>query len=381
MMAIEMKANLLAEGMTLSESFLTHYGPPFLEKRRAYGNPDPERMRAVTMPQELYVGAERLVVSVNIRPGSPWILDWRDGFGLQGPGLDWSPIDFPRRPQFYDAAMAEGAPVSRIITLYGGGALGLFIYGNCALVDMGKACHYCSIAPNHEAGVDFEKVISPAQVEASLRIALADASSSATQVMINGGNFPDRDKSFLYYVSICAAARRAIDASGKEIELHLIVFPPDDLALLEELQPLDLSVAMNCEVFTPELFEKYCPGKSAVASQAHLFAALKQAAQILDPGQVFSILVGGLEATEVTHDGMKMLADCGVTPVINVFHADPGTPLAAHPVPSASRIIALGEALQDVYSANTFMRPFYLDCGRNSLDTEASRFMFGRVGG
>jgi hypothetical protein len=376
--SIDLKAGLLADGMVLSEAFLNRYGPPYLEKRRAYGNPDPEAMRAITIPQEIYLGADRLVTSVNVRPSSRWTLDWSNGFGCRGPGVDWAPIDFPRRPLFYDAETAAGDPVSRIITLYGGGALGIFIYGNCALVDMGKACHYCSIAPNRTSGVDFEKVISADQVEQALRVALADEACGASQVMINGGNFPDTNKSFRYYLSICAAARRAIDASGRTIELHLIVFPPTDLELLDELRGLDLSVAMNCEVFTPELFARYCPGKTVVAGQAHLFAALRRAAQNLGEGRVFSIIVGGLEPTATTRAGMERLATDGVTPVINVFHADPGTPLASHPVPTADRILELGLALEDVYTANAFMRPFYLDCGRNSLDTEASRSLFSR---
>jgi hypothetical protein len=372
---VSLKAELLSNGLDLSAAFIEAYGPPYLEKRRAYGNPDPESVRELVLPQELYLLPERLIVSINIRPGSPWMLDWKGSFGIAGP-LGWIDIDFPRRPDFYDYRLDDGTRVSRLITLYGGGALGLFIYGNCALVDMGKACQYCSIAPNHRHAVDFEKVIRPEQVEESIYLALADRAAPISQVMLNGGNFPDPDRSFLYYCAIARAARRAIDRSGRDVELHLIVFPPRDLDLLAELRDIGIAVAMNSEVFTPELFDRFCPGKATVAGQEHLYAAMTKAAELLGDGMSYSIIVGGLDEPGALERGMFRLADAGVTPVINVFHADPGTPMEAHPVPAAPRILDMGQALQRVYARNPQMRPFYMDCGRNSLDTEAYRQMF-----
>jgi hypothetical protein len=370
-----LKAELLSAGMGLSQSFLDHYGPPYLEKRRAYGNPDPVAMREMVLPQELYLLPDRLVVSVNVRPGSPWTLDWRDGFGVSGP-WGWADIDFPRRPAFYDYVLEDGLRVSRVITLYGGGALGIFIYGNCALVDMGKACQYCSIAPNHSHDVDFEKVVRAQQVEESIFAALQDEEAPISQVMLNGGNFPDRDRSFNYYASMVEAARRGIARSGRPVDLHLIVFPPRDLGLFAGLRDLDVSIAMNSEVFSPELFARFCPGKDAVAGQRHLAEAMRRAALTLGEGKVYSIIVGGLDTAADLDRGMRQLADAGVTPIINVFHADPGTPMEKHPIPDPGAIMAMGAALQKVFEENEYMRPFYLDCGRNSLDTEAFKRLF-----
>lgn len=373
--AVELKAELLSSGLDLTDAFIDAYGPPYLEKRRAYGNPDPESLREFRLPQELYLLPDRLIVSINVRPGSPWVLDCRDGFGINGP-FGWIPIDFPRRPAFYDFRLSDDTRVSRMITLYGGGALGLFIYGNCALVDMSKACQYCSIAPNRQHDVDFEKVIRPDQVEESIYLALGDTEAPISQVMLNGGNFPDPDKSFLYYCEVTRAARRAIERSGREVELHLIVFPPNDLELVFELKQTGAAVAMNSEVFTPDLFDRFCPGKASVAGQRHMHAAMAKAAATLGEGMAYSIIVGGLDKPAALEHGMTRLADAGITPVINVFHADPGTPMETHPVPKPAAIMRMGQQLQRIYESNRYMRPFYLDCGRNSLDTEAYRRLF-----
>ncbi len=372
-----LKAELLAHGVCPTEEFLAVYGPPFLAKRRAYGNPDDLTFRDQSLPQELILLGVDLVCSVNARSESPWQLchSAADGYTVQR-GATSAPVSFPLTPSFYLAPLPDGRLARSVVTLYGGGSLGVFIHGSCSLVDMGKACHYCSIAPNRSREGEFPAVVSEELLREALKVALADGSCPASQVMLNGGNFRDPDRSFLYYAKLCRVANEAILESGREVELHLIVYPPADLDLLQELEGLNLSVAMNMEVFDPELFARYCPGKEAVLGQNHLLDALKGAVGVLGEGNVFSIIVGGLESQETMDTGMKQLAESGVIPVINVFHPDPETPLSDRKAPSSSRILEMGKSLQRIFTDYPFSRPFYQGCGRNSLDTEAFLQLF-----
>lgn len=375
---VALKAELLANGVRPTPAFLAAYGPPYLSKRRAYGNPDDLGIIGQRIPQEMYLLPERLICSVNVRSDSGWLLDWshEEGFFIRFDERT-TPISFPVTPGFYTALLEDGRPVRSVVTLYGGASLGIFVHGNCSLVDMGKACQYCSISPNRSREQEFPLVVTRELLSSALAVALADRTCHFSQVMINGGNFRDPDRSFLYYARLCQSARRALDEAGRDdIELHLIVYPPADLELLKELAGLNLSVAMNMEVFDPALFQRFCPGKNAVLGQLHALKALTRAAEILGAGNVFSILVGGLESQESMDQGMARLAGEGVIPVINVFHPDPETPLAMRPAPPASRILEMGRSLQAVFSETTFARPFYLGCGRNSLDTEAYYQMF-----
>lgn len=369
--AAALKAELLAQGVRPMEAFAASYGPPYLAKQRAYGNPDDLPFLGRSLPQEMVL-ADGLVCAVNLRSTSRWWLDGTpaSGFFLRS-GSFTAPVSFPRAPAFYDETLPDGRPVRSVVTLYGGGSLGVFARGSCSLVDMGKACQYCSISPNRNRETGFPEVVSEKLLRSALEAALADAACPASQVMINGGNFPDPDRGFLYYARLCAAAREVIDASGRDVELHLIVFPPARLDLLRELAGLNVAVAMNLEVFDSRLFEQICPGKTDVLGQAHILAALRRAVGVLGAGNVFSILVGGLEDQESLADGMARLAGEGIVPVINVFHPDPETPLAARPAPSAERILQMGRSLQEIFTQAPFARPFYWRCGRNSLDTEA----------
>ena len=371
---VEVKAELLHHGVTLSPAFASRYGAPYLAKRRAYGNADPREFRESVIPQEMFLLPTKLVCAVTIRPRSPWLLDWTDddGFAIcRVADGDRYPVDFPRTPAFYDRALSTGETVKNVVTLYGGASLGVFAYGRCRLVDIGKPCGYCSISQNRNLGVDFIDVVSETRIEEALSLALEDEACPITQVMVNGGNFPDQDKSFSHYARLARAAQRAVEASNRDVEVHLIVYPPRDLGRLAELSGTGISVAMNYEVCDPDLFRKYCPGKTVYGGQKHIAAALKRAVKELGEGRVYSILVGGLEPLQSLERGMDELADDGVTPIVNVFHADPETPLESHPVPDPNEIRAIGLALQGVYRLHEFARPFYRDCGRNSIDTEA----------
>jgi hypothetical protein len=379
MALVDVKAELLHHGVTLLPAFSTRYGDPYLAKRRAYGNSDPLEFREGRLPQELYLLPDRLVCAVTIRLDSPWLLDWNEDEGFvvrHRSGGGCTPIDFPREPAFYDRTLSNGEEVKKVVTLYGGGSLGVFAFGSCRLVDIGKPCGYCSISQNRTRGVDFLDVISEARIEEALSLALEDSACPITQVMVNGGNFPDQDRSFSHYARLARAAARAVETSGRDVEVHLIVYPPNDLGRLAELGRTGVSVAMNYEVCDPDLFRKYCPGKTVYGGQGHIAAALRRAVEELGEGSVYSILVGGLEPLESLERGLFELAGEGVTPVVNVFHADPATPLEHHPVPSADTIRAMGRTLQEVYRQHEFARPFYLDCGRNSIDTEAWRGLF-----
>jgi len=373
--AVEIKASLLSNGLSISQSALDNYGPPFIEKRRGYGNQDPLNLRNRTIPQELYILPDRLICAVNVNPNSKWELDFANGkyFIVNYKGLRVE-VDFPIRPRFYDEVISTGQKVSQIVTLYGGRTLAVFAYGNCAFFETGNPCHFCSLSQNRKKGTDFEHVVRPKQIEEALVVALNDTTITS-QVMINGGNFADLDKNFRYYARLAGKAREVIGRSASTVDLHLIVFPPKNLELIDELQSLGVSIAMNVEVFDPVLFRRYCPGKEKVVGRQHILKALEKAVSILGDGNVYSILVGGLEPIESLENGLNYLAERGVVPVINVLHTDPETPLENYPNPSVEYIIQAGKILQMVYDRYGF-KPFYEDCGRNSIDTEAFRALF-----
>lgn len=172
--SVALKARILSEGVNITERALRSYGPPFLIKRRAYGNQDPLEYTRRAIPQEIFLGKQRgLVVSVDINPLSGVVLDAESSdlfFVVTDRGPRWE-ISFPRQPTFYDEKIDSGRYASQIITLYGGGSLGVFAFGRCDLVDRGEACQYCSIEPNRYRDDSYPVLVTPGDLELALRVA------------------------------------------------------------------------------------------------------------------------------------------------------------------------------------------------------------------
>lgn len=373
---VKLKANLLSHGIAITAAVLNNYGYPFLEKRRAYGSPDPFDMRNRTLPQELYILPEKLIVAVNVNHDSKWKLTYKNGKYYVTDECNYlNEVTFPKRPDFYDKTLSTGEKISQIITLYGGSALGFFVNENCAMVDIGKACKFCSIHQNRSKGTDFVKIIKEEYINESLQTALHDSKVNITQVMINGGTFKDFDKNFSYYSRLTKLASQIIHQSKKRVNLHLIVFPPTDMSLLGYFKDTNAGIIINTEVFDPVLFKEYCPGKEIVLGRNKILDSLEKAAMVLGKGRVYSVIVGGLEPIESLYDGLVYLAERNVTPIINLLHTDPETPLENFKNPSVEFIMEMGQALQEVYE-KYHLRAGYLDCGRNSIDTEAYRGLF-----
>lgn len=376
---IFIKASILSNGVCMSKAMLENFGDHFLEKRRAYGNGDPLEFRNVRIPQEFYVDPKglRLVTAVNVKNDAPWTLDCSGGsyFLKHIENHTTYEVDFPLRPRFYDQYMSNKRRVSQVVTLYGGGSLGIFAYGKCHLVEIGKPCQYCSISQNRGKGTDFVPTVSKQLIAEALRVALDDNCNLVTQIMLNGGNFSDMDKSFLHYVDLAKAIREVVSEKGSAVDIHMIVYPPKTISLIENLADLDIHIAMNTEIYDPKLFERFCPGKVATAGRKHILLALSEAAAVLGKKKVYSILVGGLEPLESLSEGLHYLSEHDVTPVINVLHTDPETPLENFPNPSIESVLEMGELLQDIYQQYDH-KPFYENCGRNSLDTEAYKKLF-----
>lgn len=376
--AIQIKASILSEGVQITESLLNNFGPHYLEKRRAYGNGDPLHYRVVRIPQELYIhqDGQKLVAAVNIKEDSTWSLHFDAGrYWLSHYEKEWYEVSFPLRPDFYTQKLSNGKYASQVITLYGGGSLGIFAYGTCHLVEIKKPCHYCSISQNRSKGTDFVFTVSEPTLVEALQKAIVEKKNTIRQVMLNGGNFPDMDKSFIYYVNTIKSIAQLLKENNVAMESHLIVYPPKNLDLLKLLENADVSIAMNTEVFNKTLFNKYCPGKVATSGREHILQALECAAEVLGKGRVYSIFVGGLEPVESLAEGLHYLSEKNVTPIVNVLHTDPETPLEHFPNPTHETIMQMGKALQDVFTKHQ-LKPFYENCGRNSIDTEAYQKLF-----
>ena len=374
------KAQLLSKGIAIDDSVISNYNENYIEKRSAYGIQNPSKYLSIRVPQELVIMPEELICSININPGSEWVLMYSayDKNYLIKYGSVEKEVTFPKRPKFYEKFL-ESDPrikVNQIISLYGGHSIGAFLIRNCWFEKNG-VCHFCSLCNNHGADNDFLNIIDNDVLVESIEIALQE-DYPITQIMLNGGNLKSLDDNFKFYVNRIIAVRNLLNKLNRnDVELHLIVSPPEDIEIIETLYDTKIKIAINIETYDEKFFSKYCPGKNKYIGHQRILDALKKSVKVLGSENVYSIFVGGLESLDTLEKGINMMITNGIVPVINVLHIDPDTLMNNNQRPSIDYLMASGKLLQKAYSqlSSNFV-PFYKNCGRNSLDTEAYMKLF-----
>ena len=378
--AVQIKLHLLSKGVSFDTAFLEHFAEKLdsMEKRRAYDDSDERQLdREKRIPQEMYL-TDGVVVAVNYKQHSPWQLVYRDNTYrlIDKQDIDME-ITFPQRPRFFEYVTPSGIRCDRIANLYGGSSLAFFTPGTCYYFNDGHECRFCSLKPNRSEQQIFVHTISPALAASVLQIALETDAALLKQIMLVGGNVPNYDQGFRHYLEIAAALdHQQISLPVEQrLKTHVSTMPPWDFGLFTALNKLNARVTMNIEVFDEHLFEVICPGKTQLYGQGQLLKALEHAASVVSGTRIHSTLIAGLEPVHSTIAGMKYLASIGVTPIINVFHNDRGSVYENHPRPSYEQLLEIAHALQELYK-EYHLTPYWIGCGRNSLDFEAQQGWF-----
>lgn len=376
---IELKAQLLSNGINITEEARRNFCEPYLIKRRAYGNSDENKFITYDVPQELILLPDELVVGVTLREQSSWTLDFAEGkFFVKNSNFQNTYVDFTKKPDFYDIDLSNGKKVSSVVTLISRNTLGMFVNTTCTFAKHEFQCKYCSINKNLARPNDLENIIDKDIASEAVKKALDSDLSLINSILISGGNFDDFDKNFLYYTDLAMAIQNVVNKYSKKIEVVLGVFPPKNLTLIERLKNQDLNILISTEVFDQDLFKKYCPGKSDIVGKEHIISALDKLIDVLGKNKVFSIVIHGLESDESLIKGMEFYSSKGVCPIVNVLHIDPNTYLQDMQyvqVPSANSLIKIGEITQKIYSKNDF-NTLNIYSGRNAFDREASLKLF-----
>ncbi len=378
--AVQLKLHLLSEGVSFDNDFLGHFANKLdsMEKRRAYDDSDERHLdRKKRIPQEMYL-TDGVVVAINYKQHSPWRLVYRDNiYRLIGKHDIDVEVTFPQRPHFFEYVTPSGIRCDRVANLYGGSSLAFFTPGTCYYFNDGHECRFCSLKPNRSEQQIFVHTISPALAASVLQIALETDAALLKQIMLVGGNVPNYDQGFRRHLEIAAALdqQQVSLPVERRLQTHIATMPPWDFSLFTALNELNVRVTMNIEVFDEHLFEVICPGKTKLYGRGQLLKALEHAASVVSGTRIHSILIAGLEPVHSTIAGMKYLASIGVTPIINVFHNDRGSFYENHPRPSYEQLLEIAHALQELYK-EYHLTPYWIGCGRNSLDFEAQQGWF-----
>jgi hypothetical protein len=390
------KAYILTHGVEFSDSALVHARSVGAKGQNMVYNA-PRLQGLTTRPQELLLSDEDgytvCVSAVAPVPGRiPAHVSHEAGIKVVTPAhphlAEGVSARFVPRPRYYDALRASGAPMTRLISACGLDELNIWPWHDCAV---SGTCSFCGInkvshaTPSHDFSSLAARTSSAysawslhrdayvRELLDAVEIALADdCYDEHLHMILISGNLPDDqlDDQARIYGDLADVLRRIPQAYRFAEGIVAVTAPPQDLALLGTMKAMGVDViVLNLEAYTPEAFERHCPGKHRIGRN-HYLRSLEESVRVFGRGCSWTNFVLGLEEPTDLLAGCERLAQLGITPGANVLHLDVGGAAFLKP-PEFNTVLMFYRQLAAIYRKHE-LRPYYCAKAlRTSLANEA----------
>jgi hypothetical protein len=318
-----LKISLLAKGMGITNVAKEGIGEKWQEKIYSYSLTDKVDRKTI-LPSDIKV--ENVFVGFRYNKDSEWEIEAnKDLRVLTRYRKPVTEIKFIPRPSYYNMATSCGIPLKAIGVSCGNHGVSFFVNSYCEYFLRGENCKFCGLVPTQKKFSDTVKLKEVWQIGECLNTIL-DLGDQVDFIQLSGGSKYDHDAESRQYISFIKTVREVLDSrkfTGK-IPIHLTCMPPFELDVLEELKDNGLeTISFNLECTTPAFFEKYCPGKASTQGYEGIRRALRRARKTFGYGNVYTIVIAGLEPSEIFVRGLDDVMSDGIIPTINLFHKDP----------------------------------------------------------
>jgi hypothetical protein len=329
--SIHLKAALLTDGIAAGPEALVGVGAAFKEQNHGLFGWDLVDHADLALPDDFLL-SDGTVVQFRYNPASPYELRFEEGRLVVGRAQEiLDTASMIPRPTFYDA-LTEGGVVMRKIAQVGGEDCFFVCYHNhCSHFARQQECAFCNLVPTEKT---YHSVLPKKEIEVIAEVAAAAFSEGRCRhVLLTGGCFSP-EKEVALVVRIVEALRKALGGdSVPGTILPSATIAADDLCRYRETGIG--AIAYSMEIWDEALFRAICPGKSRSTPHEEFVSAIKRAVGIFGAGNVYGVLVMGLEPKKSFLEGVRSLSALGANVVPFVWSPNPGSALEGHRAPTA----------------------------------------------
>ena len=289
-------------------------------------------------------GLRRTIVSVRLNPGSPYKVVLHEGERwLTADGALLAKVGLPPMPAHYGAKLKDGKNAAEIApTIEWGYLIYLTIFRICQYFGEKEECQFCDINHNYREQIAAKRPYTGVKnVEDILEALdlLAATDSPAKAYTVTGGS-----------ITSTLAGESEVDFYTKYVEAIERRFPDKWIGKVvtqawvkSDVQRLKDAGAKiyhpNYEVWDPELFAAYSPGKNRYIGREEWIKRVVEAAEVFGPSRVIPNFVAGIEmakpvgytdvekAVASTQEGLEYFMARGVVPRFTTWCPEPTTPL------------------------------------------------------
>ncbi|MHB9027572.1 MAG: radical SAM protein [Candidatus Latescibacterota bacterium] len=327
-----LKAGLLTDGIDYVGDCLQGVGSNHKEQNHGLFGWDFINHKGVAMPDD-FVLSDGTVSQFRYNPDSPYLLERRDGvLAVTRNGDILDIVRLIDRPCFYDKTTASGAVMKRIAQVGGEDCFFICYHNYCSHFGNGLQCKFCNLVSTKK---DYNSVLSrKTAVDIGETAAAAFAEGKTNHILLTGGCFNhEREKEIV--VGILDAIKEALgtDTIPGTI-LPSATLHEDDIRFYRDTGIGAIGYSM--EIWDEDFYRAVCPGKSRAVSHDQYFKAVQKAVAIFGPGNVYGVLVMGLEPADGFMRGIRALYDAGANVVPFVWSPNPGSNFEGHRAPNAA---------------------------------------------
>jgi len=374
------KIALLCKGMNIEERVRATLGIQHQEKIYSYSITDWVTKKEA-FPSEIRL-EDKVYVGFHFRSTSDYCLAHQDENNLAifkdgEPIMDAALI---RRPKYYAFKSSDGKPLQAIGVSCANHGVSFFINDYCQYFRQDESCKFCTLVPTQQRFNDTLKYKQVEHVDEAMARIL-EQGDRIDFVQLSGGSLYDHNKEVRNYIKYIATVRRHLERSSLygKVPIHLTTMPPKDLGILDELRDAGLNtISFDLECTTQAFFEKYCPGKTRTYSYEGMRRALSEAIKVFGKGNVFTIVIAGIEPPEVFVEGTRNLIMDGISTTINIYHHDPLTTKMDIGEQDPERVIGMTYEIAKFFK-QFGVRPGLLGCAHYDIGHEIRKGFFNEI--
>ena len=310
------KLKLLIYGVQDAPDIFDKFSHLFKEEHYAYDNGNWNVDKNRLTPSEILLPGG-IVSKLHIRPDSPLSLC------LDNENKYLSEFAFIPRPNFWSFTTSKGTPTKKLAQLYGLNCMNINIFSGSEFHDVGKPCKFCSVKSAVRRDDPVKIIKTPEELSEACE--LATKYDEFNYIIITGGSHLNTDEEFDKHIEIIKAVKDKLPWNGK-IKGNVAMMPPKTMSKLKQLHENGVeNPSFNMEVWPKDNFEKICPGKEKYVGFDYVVESLLYLKDIYGPGKVWSNFVAGIVPIEDMKSGFKFMAENGIVPGANIYHAEVGS--------------------------------------------------------
>lgn len=264
-----------------------------------------------------------------------------------------SPITVELKPQWNDKYTANKVPYNKIAYL-STDRLRIKHEATCVFKKAEKSCHFCNIPISHTIfdNSDIDEVITHLFEAPNFR-----------HVLIGGGS-GDAAQEAEHVIHIA----REIRKRNSQMPIYLMSLPPTEESILKDYQQSGITeVAFNIEIWNRQMAQEIMPGKGQIPLERYLHMLKAGTALWGRSGNVRTALIVGLNSTADLLEGIQLLCENGIQPMLSVFRPMKNTPLENVVPPSNSALLHTYHAAQAICQAHQLRLGPTCDACKNNM--------------